>query len=253
MQKSCERFSNKVANYVKFRPSYPPQLVQTLIDQLKLTPASCIADIGSGTGIFSRLLLEHYLSVIAIEPNREMLAAAKDDLSSFADFTYRNSSAAQTGLTSNSIDLITVAQAFHWFHNNDTQREFKRVLKDTGHLALIWNKRDLDCEFQEQYHQLLTQFCEEYQSVNHMNLSDQMLQQFYAPNPLQTFNFHYSQQLSFVALLGRLQSTSYCPASHTAQYSALAAALKVLFNQYAKDDVITFNYISRLYLGRLNV
>ena len=248
-----ERFSTRVANYVKYRPDYPNQLIDTLIQQLKLTPASKIADIGAGTGIFSQLLLDSGLSVTAIEPNQKMLAAAKVQLINYHDFSFRNNSAEQTGLTSNSLDLITVAQAFHWFNNDDSLQEFKRILKQQGQLALMWNQRDLDCQFQQQYHRLLLKYCESYDSVNHMNLSTEQITQYYRPNDVQVFEFKHIQHLDYSSLLGRLLSTSYCPASHTSQFSELSAGLKSLFEQYAKAGTIEFNYICKLYLGRLHV
>ncbi len=253
VNQNFDRFSSRVANYVKYRPSYPNQIIDTLIEQLKLTPASNIADIGAGTGIFSQLLLERGLSVTAIEPNQKMLAAAKAQLNVYADFRYRNNSAADTGLTSNSLDLITVAQAFHWFNNEESIDEFKRILKNQGQLALIWNQRDLDCQIQQQYHQLLNEYSESYQNVNHMNLSAEQIKQYFTPNPVQVFEFKHKQQLDYASLLGRLLSTSYCPASHSQQFTDLTAALKELFERYSKHGKIDFNYTSKMYLGRLHV
>lgn len=248
-----ERFSTRVANYVKYRPDYPNQLIDTLVEQLGLTPASSIADIGAGTGIFSQLLLNTGLSVTAVEPNQKMLAAAKVQLNNHPDFSFRNNSAEQTGLTSHSLDLITVAQAFHWFNNDASIQEFKRILKPKGQLALLWNQRDLDCEFQQQYHQLLLKYCESYDSVNHMNLSSEKIKQYYSPNDVQVFEFRHVQYLDHQSLLGRLLSTSYCPASHAAQFSGLSADLKALFEKYENKGNIEFNYICKLYLGRLHV
>ena len=135
------RFSDRVENYVKYRPSYPKEIIPFLEKYYDLSGDKRIADIGSGTGIFSELFLQSGYSVIGIEPNDHMRRAAETRLGKYQGFTSRNHRAEQTGLRSHSLDMITVAQAFHWMEPIKTKKEFLRILKPDGHIVLAWNLR----------------------------------------------------------------------------------------------------------------
>jgi len=139
---SKEWFGNRVENYVKFRPSYPTDAVDCIIQQTGVNDQSVIADLGSGTGKFTRLLLEHGLSVLAVEPNDNMREASEKELSEFAGFCSVSASAENTMLADNSVDLITVAQAFHWFDQDACKSEWLRILRPNGYVALVWNRRE---------------------------------------------------------------------------------------------------------------
>ena len=114
MEGSTTRFSGRVENYVRYRPAYPQALIDNLMANCTLDQLSTIADIGSGTGIFSRELLDKKLSVLAVEPNLQMREAAESILSSYSQFTSVAGTTEDTSLADSSIDLITVAQVFHW-------------------------------------------------------------------------------------------------------------------------------------------
>ena len=241
-----QRFSDRVDAYVKFRPGYPVQLVQTLLQK---TSPGTVADIGSGTGIFTRLLLDHELKVFAIEPNASMRHAAEVLFSGYAHFTSVDAPAEHTGLADNTVDLITAAQAFHWFNNAATKAEFRRILKADGKLALIWNKRKVSQPFQHAYDAVLKAYVPEYGEVNHMNLSEADIAEFFENGNMEVLHFDNSQQLTFSGLLGRLKSSSYCPAETSPQYPSLVAELATLFEQFAVNDMIDFQYDTQLYLG----
>lgn len=246
---ATRRFSDRVDAYVKYRPGYPDNLVSTLLDQTGLDDKAVVADIGSGTGIFTRLLVNAGLEVYAIEPNNEMRAAAEALLSAEAKFNSIGAAAENTGLEGDSVDLITAAQAFHWFNNEPTKQEFRRILKPGGSLALIWNRRNTSQPFQQAYDGILREFAAEYGAVNHMNLSHDDIAAFFAAGSMTLLNFEYCQRLDFSGLLGRLKSASYCPAEDSPQYIPLVTELVALFDQYAVNGVIDFEYDSQLYLG----
>ena len=140
-----KRFSDRVDNYIKYRPTYPNEVLDYLKEKCYLTSKSVIADVGAGTGIFTKLLLDRGYTVYAVEPNAPMRDAAVEQLSADKNFTAVDGTAGATTLSSNSIDMIVCAQAFHWFSNENTRVEFKRILKDTGKTALIWNNRLVQC------------------------------------------------------------------------------------------------------------
>jgi len=244
-----QRFSDRVEAYVKFRPGYPSALVQTLLQKTRLEAGAVVADIGSGTGIFTQLLLDQGLKVFAIEPNANMREAAEVLFADYPHFTSIDAPAERTGLADNSLDLITAAQAFHWFNSTTTKAEFGRILKPDGKLALIWNKRKVSQPFQHAYEATLRDYVPEYGVLNHMNLTDSDIAAFFDHGHMELLRFDNSQQLTFSGLLGRLKSSSYCPAEDSPQYPSLVAALATLFEEFALNGVIDFQYETQLYLG----
>lgn len=246
---SRRRFTERVRDYVRFRPSYPETLVDALFDAAGEPRDLEIADIGSGSGIFTRLLLERGAAVFGVEPNTAMRAAAESNLGAESRFTSIDGEAGETGLADRSVDLVTAAQAFHWFHNARTLAEFARILRPGGQLALIWNRRRLEEPFQHAYDALLREFCTDYERVNHQRLDDHDLDDCFETGRMAVSNFDNHQLLDFDSLLGRLKSASYCPPEDSPTWAALRAELEHLFAQHAKAGVLEFAYESRLYQG----
>jgi ubiquinone/menaquinone biosynthesis C-methylase UbiE len=241
-----------VDNYVRYRPAYPTAVVDTLIDKCCLDKNSVVADVGAGTGIFTQHLLDKHLQVVAIEPNQEMRQAAEKMLSGYAGFTSTDGSAEETNLADHSVDLIVAAQAFHWFRNNESQSEFARILKPSGWVALVWNQRKIQQPFQQDYDALLRQYAPEYSAANHMNIPDDAIAKFLAGEDYQTFCFENVQVLDKDGFLGRMQSSSYTPAIGTPGYPILLATAERLFASHAVQGRISFEYDTRLYIGKLS-
>jgi SAM-dependent methyltransferase len=247
--KASDRFCGRVDAYQKYRPDYPASVVAEIRQRTGLDGPAVVADIGSGTGIFTRLLLRAGFAVYAVEPNGEMRAAAEALLADEARFYSIEASAEDSGLAAASIDLVTAAQAFHWFNTDRAKQEFRRILKKNGKLALIWNKRKLNQPFQQSYDTILREFSPEYGKVNHMNLNAADLEHFFAVDEMQRVVLDNSQCLDFAGLLGRLKSSSYCPDERSPQFIPLATEMLALFDQYAVDGVIDFEYDVQLYIG----
>jgi len=252
MTDSTQRFSKRVADYVRYRPSYPADLVPRLLEETGLSAGAVVADIGSGTGIFTRLLLQQDLRVYAIEPNAPMRKAAQTLLSDNRQFTSVAAPAEDTCLATDSLDLVTAAQAFHWFNNDAAKAEFRRILKPAGQLALVWNRRKLSQPFQRAYDGILRELSPEYGEINHMNLDDSEIAGFFGPGEMRVLRFDNSQQFDFAGLLGRLKSSSYCPAEDSAHYIPLVTELLALFDQYAVEGLIEFEYDTQLYFGPMS-
>jgi len=249
---STRRFSDRVEAYIKFRPGYPPALVSALLEKAGLDADAVVADVGSGSGIFTRQLLDQGLRVNAVEPNANMRHAAEALLSEYPEFVSIDAPAEHTGLANNSIDLVTAAQAFHWFNNAATKAEFERILKPGGKLALIWNKRNVSQPFQQVYHGILNEYAPEYGKVNHMNLGEEDIDCFFARDGMELMHFDNKQTLDFAGLMGRLKSASYCPAEDSPQYIPLVTELVALFDQYAVNGVVDFEYDTQLFLGAVD-
>jgi SAM-dependent methyltransferase len=141
------RFSERVADYVKYRPSYPAAAIDKILEGLGSPSQLVAADVGAGTGISSRLLAERGVKAIAIEPNAEMRQAAFPH----PLVEYRDATAEATGLPDASVDLVACFQSFHWFDLETTLLEFHRILKPSGRLVLSWKYGDTSDKFTAQY------------------------------------------------------------------------------------------------------
>src|SRR4051812_3683515 len=124
-----DRFSNRVENYIKYRPTYPEAVLEFLKQKGIVKADSVIADIGSGTGISAELFLKNGNKVIGVEPNKDMREAAERLLKNYPSFESKAATAEETGLTNGSVDVIMAGQAFHWFDKQKCREEFKRILK----------------------------------------------------------------------------------------------------------------------------
>jgi ubiquinone/menaquinone biosynthesis C-methylase UbiE len=246
-----QRFSARVENYIRYRPSYPPQVLETLRSECGLSSSSTIADIASGTGIFTRLLLENGNRVNGVEPNREMREAAERLLTDFHGFTSVAGTAEATTLPDQSVDFATAAQAAHWFDLMKARTEFARILKPAGWAVLIWNERCTDTTaFLREYEELLLKYGTDYEKVRHENTTDN-IEEFFAPTPFEQRVFNMRQDFDYSQLEGRLLSSSYAPMQEHPKYGAMLQELKRLFNAYQKSGQVGMEYRTRMYYARL--
>lgn len=156
-----QRFSDRVDNYVKYRPSYPTAVLDCLRDECGLVAPSVIADIGSGTGNLARLFLQKGNRVIGIEPNKEMREAGEAYLAEFANFSSINGTAEATTLPDDSVDFVTAGQAAHWFDREKSLPELRRILRPGGTIAFVWNTMAFDdSPFMRGYEQITLRYFE---------------------------------------------------------------------------------------------
>ncbi|HLA94270.1 MAG TPA: class I SAM-dependent methyltransferase [Pyrinomonadaceae bacterium] len=247
MTSTVERFSNRVENYVKYRPGYPDGVIGSFRDEMGLTTSSVVADIGSGTGISAKIFLDNGNEVYCIEPNAGMRSAAESDLGAYPKFNSRNATAENTTLADDSMDFVIAAQAFHWFDPEPTRAEFKRVLKPGGYVALIWNERQLDTTpFLREYEQFLLKFSNDYTKVRHENVNAESLTRFFAADYRQA-SFDNVQIFDFEGLKGRVSSSSYMPSESDPNYDLMAVELKTLFAKHAENDRISVFYDTNVF------
>ena len=252
LKSPTERFSNRVDNYTKYRPSYPQTVINYFQDHCELNRSSIVADVGSGTGIFTELLLQGGYHVFAVEPNEKMRRAAEDSLSVNPRFRSVKGKAERTGLDSHSIDLVTVAQAFHWFRHEETLLEFRRIIKPSRRIALVWNQRKINNPFQKAYDQMLRIHVPDYDKVNHRKIDNGKIGSFLDPFGYQRFSFENHQHFNLEGLAGRMQSSSYAPTPEMPQYAELMDALREIFQQYAIEGYVKFEYETLVHIGRPN-
>lgn len=251
MANTVERFSNRVANYVKYRPGYPKEILKFLQDELRLETASVIADIGSGTGISARLFLENGNPVFGVEPNQAMRSAAEEYLKEFPNFKSVEGTAENTSLENKSVDFVVAAQAFHWFDKEKTRGEFKRILKNNGYVILMWNERQLETtEFLRDYERLLLEYGTDYNQVRHENVTAEILGEFFQAEFKQKV-FQNHQILDFEGLKGRMLSSSYVPAEESPRFGEMIKTLESLFTKHQKNDTIQISYDTNVFYGLL--
>ena len=241
-----KRFSTRVDNYVKYRPGYPKDIISFLSQENLLSSESLIADIGSGTGILSRLFLDNGNTVYGVEPNNEMRLAAEECLVEYPNFVSVNGSAEETNINDHTIDLISVGQAFHWFDAQKTRIEFERILKPRGYVIIIWNSRKrIENEFSIAYEAFVSKFGTDYKAVR---MNESKVDDFFN---YQLKTFENYQELNFEGLRGRLLSASYMPLDSDPRYHDMLEELSTLFENYQKEGKVRIKYETQVYFGHL--
>lgn len=216
-EEATDLFSEKSEAYAKYRPEYPTEALDVILKPFKNQKKITVVDVGAGTGIASRLLAQRGAQVHAVEPNESMIKSAD----SHPNITFHQSSAENLPLESNTADIITSFQAFHWFNFKRSLKEFKRVLKPTGQLALIWNYWDTQHPFTSGYAQIIDEASAKnphrvgpYSGISGKvkEFRVRLLWKFqYLPyyQDIQRHNFEYVDRTDLKDLIGSARSQSY--------------------------------------------
>jgi SAM-dependent methyltransferase len=247
-----ERFSERVDDYVKYRPRYSPEVVQALREACGLKPEHVIADVGCGTGLLAKIFLENGNRVIGVEPNANMRLAGEQFLSKFAKFSTVAGSAEETSLPDQSADFVVAGQAFHWFRPDPTRTEFARILRPNGWVVLIWHDRDLESTpFLRAYEDFLQRYATDYSTVAHNKVANYgALERFYSPDGMKVITQSTQQHFDFEGLRGRLLSSSYAPREGP-RAETMLQELPELFEKHAENGQVAFEYHTRIYYGHL--
>lgn len=247
------RFSSRVENYVKYRPDYPPAVLAVMRAACGFTPEAAVADIGSGTGIFSAGLLKNGNPVFGVEPNANMRAAAESVLAEYPRFTSVNGTAEATTLPDQSVAFITAAQAFHWFNRERTRPEFIRILRPGGWIILVWNVRRLDSTpFLRAYENLLMTFGTDYAAVRDRHPDLAQVSAFIGSEEVTLTTLEHRQTFDFEGLRGRLLSSSYAPEPGLPNYERMLAQLAGIFQAHQSDGRVSFDYDTHVYCARIS-
>lgn len=252
------RFSDRVDDYVRYRPGYPPGLFDVLAQETGIGAGWSVADIGAGTGMLTRLLLDRGCRVAAVEPNDSMRRAADRALSGRDGFTSVAGRAEATTLPDDSADLVTAAQAFHWFEPKATRREFERILRPPGWAAVVWNTRETDATpFMRAYERLLVECAVDYTSVDHRIARERIAA--FLPDPV-VRRLPHRDWLELDQALGRMQSASYVPGPGHPAHAAIVSGLREIFERHAGHEPgaeasaprrVAFVYTTEVYVGSI--
>lgn len=251
---STERFSSRVADYVRYRPDYPPALLDWLHHDIGVPTETLVADIGAGTGISTRLFLAAGHPVIAVEPNAAMRTAAEQWLApDYLRLKLVEGTAEATTLAQDSVGLVAAAQAFHWFDTTTVRREWARILHPGGMALVFWNSRLLDASpFLVGYEQLLLEFGTDYTEVAERYQDDDTMRAWYGEGLRGIARLPNVQRMDFDGLRGRLLSSSYAPQAGHPRHAPMLLALRQLFDAHAQDGHIAFEYQTRAFIGTLD-
>jgi len=245
-----KRFTNRVANYLKYRPRYPAQIIPLLEKECGLTKESLIADIGSGTGFLTELFLKNGNRVLGLEPNREMRAAGERLLAQYRNFTSIEATAENTTLAEGCVDFVTAGQAFHWFDRQKARSEFARILKPDGWVVIVWNGYDPErTTLLKGYHEALLRYGTDYRDV-HREIEDIEIDKFFAAGEYKIAQFKFQQLFDFEGFQGRTLSASYAPQPGDANFEPMISLLREIFDSNQTDGKVTFDYDTEVYYGR---
>jgi len=248
-----QRFSNRVTDYVRYRPGYPAEILPLLQTWTHFRPEHVVADIGSGTGLLSKLFVDFGNRVFGVEPNAEMRAAGEEFLDAYPNFTSIAGSAEATTLPSDSVDFVAAGQAFHWFQMPAARNEFHRILKPGGRVLVIWNERLLDeTAFLREYEELLNRFGTDYAKVSESYPRAEQMLEFYGANEFTSHALPNFQEFDFEGLSGRLRSSSYAPPAGHPQFEPMMKELRRLFDAHHQGGVVRMDYRTRVYAGKLD-
>ncbi|XDZ51820.1 class I SAM-dependent methyltransferase [Neisseriaceae bacterium CLB008] len=250
MNDSTQRFGSRVTDYIKYRPSYPHALMAYLAEEVGVDATAVVADIGSGTGIFTGLLLDQVAQVYAVEPNEGMRQAAETLLAAAPNWLSVQGRAEATGLPPASVDVVTMAQAYHWVDRDLAIPEFQRILKPGGKVVLVWNNRLMDTPFLRTYEALLQTYGTDYTEINHQHLRQADIQACF-DGPFTKRVFTNQQLFDYAGLKGRALSSSYVPAADTAAFSEFEQALYESFCTHQRGGKVAFNYDAEVYWGEV--
>ncbi len=250
MTDSTKRFSDRVEDYIKYRPHYPVEIISFLKKKIGFDSEWKVADIGSGTGILSKLFLSNGNTVFGVEPNKEMRKAGEKELAEYKKFISIDGTAETTNLKDDSVELITAGQAFHWFDLPETKKEFARILSPGGTVALIWNSRKKDSTlFSKDYEQLLHDFGIDYKKVDHKNIDTNILDAFFGNYELKKFPNY--QDLDLEGLKGRLLSSSYIPSKNHHTFNKMTERTEEIFRKSEKKGKVRIDYDTEVYYGKI--
>jgi ubiquinone/menaquinone biosynthesis C-methylase UbiE len=249
-----ERFTGRVESYRRYRPGYPAEVVETMRRACRLRDDAHVADIAAGTGLLTEVLLAAGFEVTAVEPNDEMRASCATLEASYSKLRCVAGTAEATGLPNASVDLITVAQAMHWFDQERAKAEFARILKPGGWCAVLYNNRRLSGDaFHDGYESLLRAFGVDYLAVKGQHMGRKRLAAFFAPAPMGCSTFENAQSFDYAGLEGRILSSSYMPQPGQPRFAEMQAAARRLFAETQHDGAVTMVHDCAVCFGEINL
>jgi SAM-dependent methyltransferase len=249
MSDPISRFSGKAHAYASGRPIYPTETLNQIVETTNLPQSAAVFDLGAGTGLFTQLLLNHFNQVTLIEPNNDMATTAKDRLP-LDRITIQNEPAESFNADPHSIDLITAAQAFHWFNQTTAKAHWKKCLKPEGYAALIWNERTTETAFAQEVTDLLSHMAKrDPQNPPPQEGSDEEILGFFEHAEIKTTT--HSTPLTEQELINLVLSRSYAPNSNDTDYKSVINQVKNIYTTYKVNNSVELPYQTKVFIGQI--
>jgi SAM-dependent methyltransferase len=245
-----EIFSAKAADYIASRPDYPTSLFDVLRNTCKVSVGAFVADIGAGTGLLTKGLLQQGFRVVAIEPNASMRKICDQLLEKYKKYQSADGSAEAIPLEALSVDLITSAQAFHWFEADKAKAEFLRVLRPLGQVALIWNDRVLEDMLHVELDKLFTEFGGPKRAVLVAHKKRVDVSKFFGTTVPIEFSWPHEQSLNQAGLESLAFSRSYMPERNSPAGREISHRVSRIFKSHVKTGLVTVRYTTIVMIGR---
>ena len=245
------RFSSRARAYAAARPSYPRAVVELMRDAMGWGPGTAVADVGSGTGKLTELLLDAGYRTYAVEPNAEMRAFAEGAFAGRPEFVSVDGTAQATTLPDGSVDAVTAGQAFHWFDPVAARDEWRRIVVPSGWAVLVWNlRRERATPFMAAYDDLLRNFATDMKLARAERADTEAMGVLFRGG-FDSRVYEYIHLMDREALRGRVVSSSFMPDSSEPRHAEMLSAIDALFDAYARDGVVRFEYDTPVYFGRI--
>lgn len=246
-----QAYSNKAEHYARNRWDYAADAVRAIVEISRVTSSSCVADIGAGTGILTRHLAPLVGRIYAVEPNSAMRQQAESVLSGFRSCVLCDGTAEETGLADGSVDLITAAQAIHWFDPDPTVKEFTRILRPGGWLAIIRNTQKADM-LAAAYGQLMKEELGVKMGVRQQWHKIVPTEFFFGAGSWQRLTFPFTVTDGWDRFFGSLLSTAGTPEENDPLFHKFEEAARSAFDRLSSDDKLTISGETELYIGQPN-
>jgi len=249
---NTEKFSNKSEVYTRYRPSYPEEFIKFLRKTIHTCEDRIVADVGTGTGILTKQLANKVQKVYAVEPNDGMRKSCIEYCNKLKNVIIINGSAENTTLPDKCVDIITVAQAFHWFDREKTKFEFQRILKPNGKVVLVWNSRDTENELIKENYILLERFCPNFKGFSEgSSVTPNAYNDFFKQGSCDYKVFTNNLIMTLDEYIGRNLSSSYSPLKNDENYINFVEGLTRIFHKYSSNDRLIFPQKTYVYIGNI--
>jgi len=245
-----QNFSGKNKVYSASRPTYPQFLIDFLFENL-IKVGSVIADIGAGTGIFTKQLSKFNNKIFAIEPNDDMFSSLEENLKNYNNIKSVHGSAENIPLPDKSVDFICAAQSFHWFNQEKFKNECRRILKENGKTILIWNVRDESTLLVKEIDSINRKYCKNYKGFSSgIKVEKESFSDFFKVDFI-TKDFRNDIPFTKDNFIKRNLSSSFSPKETDENYLPFITALNKLAEKYEENSIVTLPNITKCFIGKV--
>lgn len=253
MEQNLGNFIGKAKLYSKYRPNYSDNYFKYLHNNLKINNKSVVADVGAGTGIHTKGLLSITKRIYAIEPDTNMLSECILLLKDYTSVRGINCTAENINLPANSVDYITVAQAFHLFNQKKCIKEFRRILRPNGKLILVWNSKEHNALFYDS-EKIIKKYCPCYsREIHARTFTKTLYQNCFTSGTYSFIRFYHdsTELLDKETFIMRTMSASYAITPENINYNSMVNELENVFDFYAYNQHVEVPESTVIYHGNI--